>query len=140
MPKVIKDLEHSKVILKMTIEIVVAFCKALFDGKRPAEHVNDMLILSALIVGQVEGHPLNASKLADWVTMARPTVIRRLASLEKRGMVERRGLKFVVRDDVANSDAVGAACIGSRTLIAVAAVQLSKLDTKAIAGHQQPKI
>lgn len=138
MPKTIKNGEHRKVVLKMTIEIVVVLCKAYFDEKRPSDRVNDMLICAALIVGQVEGHPLNASKVADWVAMARPTVIRRLESLEKRGIVERIGKRFKVRQEVANSERVLAVGVEARALIANASRQLSKLDSKAIERQPQP--
>lgn len=140
MPRAIKNGEHRKVVLKMTIDIAVAFCKAYFDGNRPADHLNDMLICAALIVGQVEGHPLNASKVADWVAMARPTVIRRLAALEKRGIVQRTGLTFKVREEVANSERVLAVGVEARSLIMSAAAQLSKLDSKAIARRPPPKL
>lgn len=133
MPRTIKNAEHRKVVLKMTIEIVVSFCKAYFDGKRPADHMNDMMLCAALVVGQAEGHPLNASKLSDWVAMARPTVIRRLANLEKRGIVERNGTVFRVRHEVANSDPVVAVGVHARGLIIRAAAKLSKLDTKGVA-------
>lgn len=136
MPMTIKNAEHRKVVLKMTIEIVVALCKAYFDEKRPSDRANDMLICAALIVGQVEGHPLNASKVAGWVGMARPTVIRRLESLERRGIVERIGKRFKVRQEVANNERVLSVGIEARGLIVDAAAKLSKLDTKAI--ERQP--
>ncbi|QMP19198.1 hypothetical protein [Pseudomonas phage Persinger] len=119
--------------MKMTIEIVVTFCKAYFDSARPADRVNDMLICGALVVGQAEGHPLNASKVSEWTTMARPTVIRRLAVLEKKGFVQRHGNVFRVSDDRVNAGAIEEAGKAARGLILNAAAQLSKLDTKGVA-------
>lgn len=132
MPKSLKNAEHRAVVMKMTIEIVVTFCKAYFDGERPADRVNDMLICGALVVGQAEGHPLNASKVSEWTTMARPTVIRRLAVLEQKGFVQRHGNVFKVRDDRVNKDAIDTAGKTARALIMSAAAQLSKLDSKGV--------
>lgn len=132
MPRSLKNAEQRGIVMKMTIEIVVTFCKAYFDGERPADRVNDMLICGALVVGQAEGHPLNASKVSEWTTMARPTVIRRLAVLEKKGFVQRHGNVFKVRDDRVNKDAIDTAGSTARALIMSAAAQLSKLDSKGV--------
>lgn len=140
MPKGIKNAEPRKVVLKMAIDLMVSLCKAYFEDEKPADRTNDVLICAALVVGQAEGHPLNASKVADWVAMARPTVIRRLASLEKRGIVERKGRAFKVRQEVVNSEQVLAAGIQARALIMNTACKLSKLDSKAIAGQPRGKI
>jgi hypothetical protein len=133
MPKTIIHAQHRKVVLKMTIEIIVTFCKAYFDGEKPADRVNDMLICAAILVGQVEGHPLNASKVSEWVAMARPTVIRRLAVLEKKGFVVRAGRTFKLRHEVVNSERVVASGMVAREAIFTACAQLSKLDSKPVA-------
>lgn len=133
MPADIKNDQHRKIVLKMTIEIVVTFCKAYFDGDKPADRVNDMLIGAAILVGQVEGRPLNASKIAQWVGMARPTVIRRLSWLEQKGVIERKGTVFKMRHDVVNSDSVVRAGLSARRAISTAYSQLSKLDTLDVA-------
>lgn len=133
MPKTIMYAQHRKVVLKMTIEIIVTFCKAYFEGDKPADRVNDILICGAVMVGQAEGHPLNASKVADLVGMARPTVIRRLAVLEKKGLVVRAGRTFKMRHEFVNSDRVVQAGISARKAIFTAHAQLSKLDSKGVA-------
>lgn len=133
MPKTIMYAQHRKVVLKMTIEIVVTFCKAYFDGDKPADRVNDILICAAIMVGQAEGHPLNTSKIADLVAMARPTVIRRLAVLEKKGVVVRAGRTFKLCHEVVNSDRVVQAGMVARQAIFTACAELSKLDSKPVA-------
>lgn len=133
MPRSIKYGEHRRVVLQMTIEIIVTFCKAYFDGDRPADRVNDLMICAAIMVGQVEGRPLNASKIAEQVAMARPTVIRRLVWLEQKGLIERNGMVFKLRHDVVNSDRVLQAGLTARKAIFTANALLSKLDTKPVA-------
>lgn len=50
----------------------------------------DMLIRSAVYLSTIEGQPMTAAKLATYVGIPRPTVIRRLRRLERRGIVENR--------------------------------------------------
>lgn len=54
-------------------------------------HINDLLIRSAVYLGTIEGRPMTAAKLATLVGIPRPTVVRHLGALEKRGMVESSG-------------------------------------------------
>lgn len=49
----------------------------------------DLLLRSAIYVGTVEGRPLTVAKLATYVGIPRPTVVRRLRELERRGLVVR---------------------------------------------------
>lgn len=51
----------------------------------------DLLLRAAIYVGTVEGRPLTAAKLATYVGMSRPTVVRHLRALERGGMVVRNG-------------------------------------------------
>jgi DNA-binding MarR family transcriptional regulator len=50
---------------------------------------SDLLLRSAIYVGTVEGRPLTVAKLATYVGIPRPTVVRRLRALERRGLVVR---------------------------------------------------
>jgi len=53
-----------------------------------------LLIAAAVFLGTIEGRPLTASKLAAYVGMPRPTVIRRLRILSRGGSVERVGTAY----------------------------------------------
>lgn len=50
-----------------------------------------LLIGAAVYTSTIEGRPMTASKLAAFVGMPRPTVIRRLRTLSRLGAVERVG-------------------------------------------------
>lgn len=139
MPKRINNVEQRKASLKMTVEINVAYCKALFDGRRPGEAVGDMLLCAAVLVGQAEGRELNASKIADYVGMARPTVIRRLAALEKKGLIERSGMNYLMPHELVNGDAIMEVCQRVSRMIVDTAAKLSKMDSEAIARPRNGK-
>lgn len=53
-----------------------------------------LLIGAAVYLSTVEGRPMTASKLADYVGMPRATVIRRLDMLRRLGVVERINSKW----------------------------------------------
>lgn len=57
--------------------------------ERYGAQVDDLLIRAAVYLGTVEGRPMTASKLATYVGIPRPTVLRRLHALERRRIVER---------------------------------------------------
>lgn len=50
---------------------------------------SDLLLRSAIYIGTVEGRPLTVAKLATYVGIPRPTVVRHLRALERRGLVVR---------------------------------------------------
>jgi DNA-binding IclR family transcriptional regulator len=50
-----------------------------------------LLIGAAVYLSTIEGRPLTASKLADYVGMPRASVIRKLRTLIRRGAIERNG-------------------------------------------------
>lgn len=48
-----------------------------------------LLIAAAVYIGTIEGRPMTAAKIAAFIGMPRPTVIRRLSDLCDHGVVER---------------------------------------------------
>lgn len=133
MPKNIKNVDQRAIVLKALLEVIRSFCGAYFEGRRVASCADDLVLCAAIFVGHSEGRPLNASKLAEYAGMARATVIRKAVNLEREGIIERVGQNFIMRPEVGNSELVMAAADKSKCVIIKAALQLSKLDTKAIA-------
>lgn len=61
---------------------------ALFLMEEYATSFSDeLLICSAVFIGQAEGRLLSAAKIATYIGMPRATAIRKLQSLQKRGVV-----------------------------------------------------
>lgn len=133
MPKTIKHAAQRVVIMKMHLEIMRLCCRAYFSGSRFGSCASDMALLGAILVGQAEGRPMNASKLSAFAEIPRPTVIRRLSVLIRKGIVERHGDAFEIHPTVINSDQVTVAAASARKVIVDAAAKLSKMDTLAIA-------
>ncbi|MCW0101048.1 helix-turn-helix domain-containing protein [Burkholderia pseudomallei] len=61
----------------------------LLRERRFASNAPDVLLICAVAIGDLEAKPLTAYKLADFIGMPRPTVIRRLAAMARSGLMER---------------------------------------------------
>ncbi|WP_167810498.1 helix-turn-helix domain-containing protein [Ralstonia pseudosolanacearum] len=64
---------------------------ALLRERRFASRAGDVLLLVGVAIGDAEGKPMTAYKLAQYIGMPRPTVIRRLARMARDGLVRRDG-------------------------------------------------
>ncbi len=65
--------------------------RILHGMRRFASHVDDVLLLVGVAIGDLEAKPMTALKLAAYVGMPRGTVIRRLARMARAGLVARDG-------------------------------------------------
>jgi DNA-binding IclR family transcriptional regulator len=98
------------------------------DGVAP--YADDVLLCAALFIGQYEGRPMTAAKIAAYIGMPRPSAIRKLEGLMVRGIVTQSAAKhWVIASDKREIEAranivVPAVC----RRIAKATAELSKLD------------
>jgi DNA-binding transcriptional ArsR family regulator len=78
------------------IDLWILLTRSLHQAAEPRDqenfgaHAGDLLIRSAVYLGTIEGRPMTAAKLATYVGIPRPTVVRHLRALERRGLVVRR--------------------------------------------------
>jgi hypothetical protein len=108
-----------------------AVAMARFKGEL-GPHMMTILLTMAVFIGQHEGRPFTAAKLAQYVRIPRPTVTRRLEQMAKAGIVERRGTHYFVRDIYLDGpEAVGV--VRELTQIIISACnQLPKMDTNPL--------
>lgn len=71
------------------LDVLRAFGTAYLGHQRFGARADELVLLAAVFVGQAEGKPMNASKLAAYAGIPRPTVIRKLRALARRGVLER---------------------------------------------------
>ncbi|MCQ8223567.1 helix-turn-helix domain-containing protein [Burkholderia pseudomallei] len=66
---------------------------ALLRERRFASRAGDVLLLVGVAIGDLEARPMTAFKLAQYIGMPRPTVVRKLARMARAGLVvrDRRG-------------------------------------------------
>lgn len=65
----------------------------------PAPHVEPLILLWTIYIGQCEGRPFSASKLEHYTGMPRATVMRKLAPYIDVGKVERKGQGFRLTEE-----------------------------------------
>ncbi|MDN7805419.1 helix-turn-helix domain-containing protein [Burkholderia gladioli] len=84
--------------LHQSIETMRAMSWALFRERRFGARASDVLILMGVMIGEAEGKPLSAFKLAELVGVPRPTVMRRLEKLARDGLLMRDRRKKIHAD------------------------------------------
>lgn len=79
--------------LYQAIDTMRKLSLVLLRERRFASNAGDTLLMCAVAIGELEAKPMTAFKLAQFIGMPRPTVIRRLARMTRSGLVvrDRRG-------------------------------------------------
>jgi hypothetical protein len=80
-------------------------------------------------LGDIEGKPFSASKIAAYLHMPRTTVMRRLKRLENWDIVYRHGRRYHIRDTMLNSLMGMRSYLQIRRMISRASEELTALDT-----------
>lgn len=121
------------ILSRLVVDYSRILLRTIAPMRRNAEGLADSVLISAVYIGQQEGRPMTAHKLAQFCSIPRPTVVRKLRELVAIGLLE-------MSDGAAR---IPAATLASRELekntaelaklVHRAARELSKLDTKAIA-------
>ncbi|WP_155755013.1 helix-turn-helix domain-containing protein [Burkholderia pseudomultivorans] len=113
-------------LARTMLDTLREFCAAYLSRKRFGSRADELVLLAAVFVGQAEGRPMNASKLAAYAGIPRPTVIRKLQALARRGVLERiDGGLYALPARVVNSAAVLRAADASRKRIRRAAAAIA---------------
>jgi hypothetical protein len=98
-----------------------------------ASNADEVLVAYAVLIGTLEGRPLNASKLAQMIGLPRSTTLRRLEDLEGLGVVhKRRGACYEVPIGLLNSPEIISMVMELSRIFVSAAAKLSKMDTKPL--------
>lgn len=96
-----------------------------------ATGADSVLIISAVAMGQIEGKPFRASKLAEYIGMPRATLLRRLSDLIEEGWIEATNNgQYLLGSEHLNSPLILGLTDQVRTLILDAASDLQKLTQK----------
>lgn len=95
--------------LHRAIETMRQLSLALLKQRRFASNASDTLLICAVAIGDLEDRPLTAFKLAQFIGMPRPTVIRRLARMTRDGLVRRDGRRRYTLTDEGRRRAAGVA-------------------------------
>jgi DNA-binding transcriptional ArsR family regulator len=72
-----------RVICQTILETLRGYSRAYLGSERVGDHAGDLMIMIALLLGQIEGRPLSASDIAEYIGMPRATVLRHLSAISK---------------------------------------------------------
>jgi DNA-binding IclR family transcriptional regulator len=82
-----------------------------------------------IAIGDIDGTPLSAGKVAAFLGMSRTTVVRRLKRLNSLGLVERQGRYYYLQQKTLNSLIDIRSYEQMRRVLSKAAAELNILDT-----------
>lgn len=74
-------------VLRLLLDVARILSAGVLGKDRQATHADELLLVAAVFIGQAEGKPMKAAKLATYAGMPRPTAIRKLKAFQARGMV-----------------------------------------------------
>lgn len=80
---------------------MISLVKTIHDAKmrKGKPHISgevEMLLISgAVLIGHVDGKPKTATDISRFLTIPRPTVLRKLEWLERTGMIARKGRTYI---------------------------------------------
>lgn len=96
--------EGRAALARMYIDLTLAFHASIYPpGQAPSEHDCHLtLVAVAVMLGHAEGHPMSASEIARLVQMPPSTVLKRLNTLIKHGVILRIEDKYYLEPDRAS--------------------------------------
>lgn len=72
---------------RLTLDLIRILSTGLLGQARFAAHADSVLLLAGVVIGQAEGRPMTAGKMAQYAGLGRPTAIRRLNQFHAAGIV-----------------------------------------------------
>lgn len=118
------------ILCRLVLDLLRLNYGFVFGGDPFASRAQDGLLVMAVFVGQSEGRPMTASKLAEYAGVPRATAVRRLAALADEGYVRRlAGGVYALEMSRFSGPLFDAMIEASARLIIRAGQSLSRMDT-----------
>lgn len=127
-------------VVRLAITMIRSATKIYFRSDRYGATADELIICLAIFIGQAEGRPMNAGKLAQYAGVPRPSAIRKLASLEKRGIVSHVDGAYLIPESVINSEVAMTLARRVRRRLIEKATKVSKMDSLAVARNDPPTV
>ena len=108
--------------------------QTVLNSKRFGADATDAVLAAGLVVGTMERRPMTAAQLAAFCSIPRPSVVRRLKVLEKRGIVVMEDKRARLADKVAFSQTAVEKIASEYSWFLASVRQLSKLDIARLEG------
>lgn len=116
------------IIARLVLDIMRARAKHYYPEMGIAASYEMQLVATAVFVGHMSKRPMGASELARFLEMPRPTLLRKMAVLIKRGIIVKKGNVYCINPEAVNGRGMDAIVRDNIRRIQDAAKSLSKLD------------
>lgn len=130
------------VIARLLLDMTRIAAQLFLQEDKAASESDSVLLCAAVYVGQCEKRPMTAAKLADFIGMPRPTVLRKLGELRARGLVIANNKKqwCIASTSPKVAERITASIDALLPLVHSAAARLSKMDSARIAPKRRQEI
>ena len=116
-------------IARMYLEISRSAISCLFAHDSFGTAAGDLIIVCAVLVGDLEGRPMTSTKIADYAGIPRATVIRRLRSIVASGAMSRLSDgSYILTRDAMNSDCAMLNALSNIKSVQSASTAMSRMD------------
>lgn len=128
-----RQYEYGLITARLLLDIMRCV-SVVFLSEDSASLSHDFAIICVgLFIGQAEGKPMTAAKLASYIGMPRPTLIRKLRELHRSGIAKQAMKGWHINTDNPQVRARLDACKSETLhLLRKATAELSRLDSMAI--------
>jgi hypothetical protein len=133
MPETMKMAKQRRIVARLILDLIQRPAKLHLDTRHFSSRADDLLLMCAITIGQIDGRPMTAAKLADYAGMPRPTVARKLRDFQRAGMVRITNGAAVGVISHVDPEGIEDVIHGMIRDIHKAATSLSNLDTLPIA-------
>lgn len=118
------------VVLKLIMGLMRSAHTAYFNRVRKfAPNSDYVLICLAVAIGEIDGKPLSASRISEYIGMPRVSVMRKLTELQARGLIERPARsKYTFGSFALTPEEYEMVLASMKKMIHRASTELSKLD------------
>lgn len=116
------------VIARLVLAIMRARAEHYYPELGLAASYELQMVATAVFIGHLGQHPLGATEIGRMIGMPRPTVLRKLATLIRRGIVVKKGRGYCLVPEAVNGPGIRAIVRGNIRRIRAAAKELSKMD------------
>lgn len=117
-------------IARLVLDLCRTTHETLFPGVRFGSDFDLLFVFLAVFIGEAEGRPMTGSKIAAYLDKPRPTTLRKLEKLCRRGFIERERRRYTVSAEYMGS---GASTERLIRMVGTAMTKLSKLDKVSVA-------
>jgi hypothetical protein len=132
----IKNAPQRLVLCRLMIDIMGTVHGAYAPpGERFGTRLETFFIGLCVALGDIEGKPLSMAKITAFMRVPRTTVIRRLDRLQHRGLIDRRGHHYYIREKTLNSFIGMQSYQQVRRALSNASKELSALDRRRGRGY-----